>query len=152
MTQEEDDLAETTGGGFQREKPSKVKKFIKTVEKGTGRIGSTVSKGTKSLVKKYKQYQSPEAQQARLDMQEKRLQQQARITQQKGRIRKLQAQRGGGLLGGGGASLFGSGSSGGRRSGLLGGFQGIDMANVLNGEPTRKRKGKGKPFDPFSQF
>lgn len=109
---------------------AKFKKIVKQVGSGAKQIGSSVAKGTGSLFKKYKKYTSPKAQQSRLNAQEKRLQSQVRIAEQKARVRKLQSQGGGNMLGG---------------------FQGIDMEHILGGGQPPK-KGRGKPFNPFSQF
>jgi len=111
----------------------KTKKFFKRVGKGASTIGTSVAKGAGSLAKKgyesYKDYTSPEAQEMRLAAQEKKLVVQERIAQRKARIAKLQP----------------------KGRGMLGGFQGIDMGNILGGEqPPKKRK--GKPFNPFNQF
>jgi len=130
MTNEED-LRETTGGGFDRGDKKKPKgKFFKSVGsvvkkgasatgKGAKYIGTTIAKGSGSLAKKgyesIKEYNSPEAQQARLDKQERKLEVEEKIAGRRARIRKLQPSGGNG-----GASM-------------LGGFQGIDMGNVLGG-------------------
>lgn len=99
----------------------KLKKIFKTVGKGAGAMGS-------KLYKQYKTYNSPKAQEARLNAKEQTLRRKVRIAQQEARIRQLQKQTGGNSLSG------------------LGGF---DMDNILNGQP---RKGKRKEFDPFNQF
>ncbi len=137
----EEDLAKTTGGGFQRPKPNKTRKFFKTVGKGAKEVGGRVARGTGTLIQKAKEAQSPEAQERRLDIQEKKLIIQERLAQRRARIAKLQP-RGGGIGGG----LFGGGAGGGGMA-----FKPLDMSNVLTGEPSKKKK-KGKPFDPFSQI
>lgn len=143
----------------------KFKKIVKEVGKGAKVVGSSITKGTSKLYSKYKKYQSPEAQQARLDIQEKKLQTEFRIAEQKARLRRLQPPSSGG-------------------GSFLGGFQGIDMQNVLGsggstsnvggsldmgsnlnnamgmigGAPRRRvkvrRKAPSQPkmFNPFSQF
>lgn len=119
----EEELAETTGGGFQRPKKSPVKEAISTVRKGGKEIGSKVASGASALAKKgveaYKEYNTPEAKQKRLDDQEAALERQVRVQTQKNRIRKLQSE---------GREERGSAPS------FMGGFQGIDMQNVLSGE------------------
>jgi len=128
MTNEED-LRETTGGGFDRGEEKKPKgKFFKSVGsvvkkgasatgKGAKYIGTTIAKGSGSLAKKgyesYKAYNTPEAKQARLDAEEVKLERQVRIAQQKQRIRKLQPPR--------------------QSGGGFGGFGGIDIGNIMGG-------------------
>ena len=138
----ESDLEETTGGGFKRPEPSKTKKFFKTVGKGAKGIGSTVAKGTGSLIKKAKEAQSPEGQERRLEAQEQKLIVQERLAQRRARIAKLKPKSSFGGIGGG----FLGGSNGGGMS-----FKPLDMGNVLTGSKSKK-KGKGKAFNPFSQF
>ncbi|HUV84814.1 MAG TPA: hypothetical protein VMV86_03845 [Methanosarcinales archaeon] len=131
----------------------KTKKFFKTVGKGAGEVGSRVAAGASSLAKKgyesYKKYNSPEAKEARLEAEEQKLIREERMSQRRSRIAKLRPKSNFGGIGGG----FLGGGSNGVNSGGGFGFKPIDMSKVLGGgEPPRKRKGKGKPFDPFSQF
>ena len=109
----------------------KRKKFFKNIGRGASSIGSRVAKGTGTLIQKAKEAQSPEAQERRLAAQEQRLIIQERLAKRRARIQKLQP-KGGGIGG-------------------MGGLQGFNIGNIMTGEQPKK-KGKGKAFDPFSQF
>jgi len=104
----------------------KTKKFFKTIGRGAVEIGTRVRAGTGDLIKKAKEVTSVEAQEQRLIKQEKKLIVQERLAKRRARIAKLQQKAGGGSFG----------------------LPGLD---TFTQEPTKK-KNKGKPFDPFSQF
>lgn len=110
----------------------KAKEFIKTMGKGTKRLGGIVAQKTQAAVKKYQESRTPEAQQRRLEQEEKRMATQAKIARHRQAIAKSRLQGGGG---------FGGGFD-------IGGNLGSAMG-AISGTP---RKRKGKPFDPFSQF
>ena len=90
----------------------KYKKVLKQVGRGAKEVGSRISTGATSLVKKgyesIKEYNSPEAQEKRLALQERKLKIQAR----QAKIRSMQAKQAGPSFGG---------------------FGGIDMGNIFEG-------------------
>ena len=163
MTNEED-LEETTGGGFKRpepdeeEKNGKVKKFFKTVGKKTGEgakaAGGFVSKKVGESIKATKEGRTPEAKLKKikakkeiLKARQELVEQRQKIASQRASLRKTQLKSTGinvpkFVRGTQDLGVFASGG------GM--GFKPLDMSNVLSGGQQKKRK--GKPFNPFNQF
>lgn len=115
----------------------KAKKFFKTVGKGAREVGTRVRSGSMQLIQKAREYNTPQAQQARLDSQEKSLRTKVRITQQRARIQNLQKQAGSGGFGIDMGGLFGGG-----------GFDSSSGFDMISGG---KRKGgrRNRPFNPM---